>query len=119
MSHILVVDDEPGVLRSACRVLRSVGYDARGAGGGAAALRAMRADRPTLVLLDVGMPDVSGFDVLRAARDDVKLAGVPIVMLTAQDVDGRDAALGLGAREWVSKGQPDAMLQVVGRFVSK
>src|SRR4051812_13477594 len=57
MSYVLVVDDEADVRKAFCRLLRALGYEARAADGGAAALDAMRAARPALVLLDLWMPE--------------------------------------------------------------
>src|SRR5688572_13494464 len=105
MGHILVVDDHEGVRTSVCRLLRSGGYPARAVADGEAALQAMRAERPALVLLDVAMPGLSGLGVLRATRADPSLAGVPIVMLTADDAAAtRDEAERLGARGYPVKG---------------
>src|SRR3954451_11334154 len=76
MAHVLVVDDDASLLAAVCRLLRSAGYDARGVGGGAAAVVAMRADLPALVLLDWAMPGLFGPGALRAARADPAAAGV-------------------------------------------
>ena len=121
MEHILLVDDNASVRTSVRRLLSANGYDAREADGGEAAIAGMLAARPALVLLDVSMPGMTGFDVLRAARADVLLAGIPIVMLTAaDDPPTRLAAEGLGARGWVIKGRdwPESLWRVVRQFVT-
>src|SRR5690349_8395213 len=119
MRYILAVDDDPQLLTSVCRLLQAYGHDVRGVGDGEGALAAMRADPPGLVLLDVSMPGLSGFDVLRSARADPALTGVPIIMVTASAASTRDDALRLGAADWLAKGQgwPDALLRAVERFV--
>src|ERR671913_859351 len=120
MGHILVVDDDEAVRKSVCRLLRSGGYPARGVADGEAGLQAMRAERPALVLLDVAMPGVSGLEVLRAARADPSLAGVPVVMLTANDEPGtRAEAHRLGAGAFLRKGRdwPGSLWRGGGRVV--
>ena len=120
MGHILIVDDHAGVRASVCRLLASGGYPARAVADAAEALHAMRTEPPALVLLDVGMPGVSGLGVLRAAAADPSLTGVPIVMISADEDPGtRDEAARLGARGFVVKGRnwPEALWQVVGRFL--
>src|SRR5687767_7681907 len=117
MTHVLVVDDEPEALKSMCRLLHAVGYDARGAHGGAEGLAAMRAERPALVLLDLWMANVSGYDVLNAARDDAAIRDVPIVLLSGDHARTRDAVMRLGARDCLAKHRVGAVLAVVRRFV--
>ena len=120
MGQILVVDDDEAVRKSVCRLLRSGGYPAGAAADGEAGLRAMRAERPALVLLDVSMPGLSGLGVLRAARADASLAGVPVVMLTANGDPGtRAEAERLGARGFLQKGLdwPGSLWRVVGQVL--
>ncbi len=69
---VLVVDDHEDTRRMMVRLLRHSGYDADMAGDGAAALRAMKAHRPGLVLLDYNMPGMTGSDVVRAIRQDAE-----------------------------------------------
>src|SRR5829696_725626 len=120
MGHILVVDDDEGVRKSVCRLLRSGGYPARAVADGEAGLRAMRAEPPALVLLDVSMPGLCGLGVLRAARGDASLAAVPVVMLTAdQNPATRCEAERLGARGFLQKGRdwPGSLWGVVKQFL--
>ena len=122
MGHILIVDDDEAVRTSVCRLLRSQRYCACAVADGAEALSAMRAELPALVLLDVSMPGLSGLDVLRAARADPALAGVPVVMLTANyDPRTRDEAVRLGARGFLVKGRdwPGSLWQVVEQFLGR
>jgi putative two-component system response regulator len=120
MQHILIVDDYEAVRTSVCRLLRSAGYHAVAVADGEAALDAMRAERPALVLLDVSMQGLSGLGVLRAAGADPSLAGVPIVMLTAdEDPATRAEAERLGARGFLQKGRdwPDSLWRVIDQFL--
>ena len=105
MTHkILIADDEPNIVISLEYLMKREGYDVSVARDGPAALAAIRRERPALVLLDVMMPGMSGFEVCQAVRADESLAGVKIVMLTAKGRD-TDVAKGtaLGADAYVTK----------------
>jgi two-component system KDP operon response regulator KdpE len=101
--RILVVDDEPDVVESVRLgfTLQWREVDVLGASGGEAALDVVERDHPDIVLLDVGLPDVDGFEVLRRIRE---FSDVPVVMLTARD-DAMDKVKGLelGADDYVTK----------------
>ena len=116
----MIVDDDAAVRTSVCRLLRAGRYPVSAVADGAEALNAMRAAPPALVLLDVSMPGMTGLEVLRAAGSDPSLAGVPIVILTANEGRGtRDEAERLGARGFLIKGLdwPDSLWRVVAEFV--
>src|SRR5579872_6204571 len=99
--RILVVDDDPRMLSMMRRVLEADGYGVVLAGDGRAALEIVRAGSIDLVILDVMMPDLDGFDVCRIVRRE---SLVPILMLTARDA-GPDKVNGLdsGADDYVVK----------------
>jgi two-component system KDP operon response regulator KdpE len=98
---VLVVDDEPGILRAVQTNLGRHDYRVETATSGEAALEAYNRVRPDLVLLDLGLPDMDGLDVLRAIRER---ASTPVVVLSAREAE-RDkvAALDLGADDYVTK----------------
>ena len=101
--RILVVDDEPDVIESV-RLgfeLQWREIDVLGAGTGEAALDRVEHDRPDIVLLDIGLPDIDGFEVLRQVR---AFSDVPILMLSARD-DAMDKVKGLelGADDYITK----------------
>jgi DNA-binding response OmpR family regulator len=102
--RILIADDEPNIVVSLEYLMKREGHAVSVARDGREALAAIRRDRPDLVLLDVMMPAMSGFDVCQAVRADPALAGVRILMLTAK---GRDTDLAkgtaLGADAYVTK----------------
>lgn len=99
---ILVVDDEPAVVQVIRDRLAREGFDVRVAGDGQTALAEVAAQAPDLVILDLMLPDVDGFDVLRGMRQ----AGstVPVIVVTARD-DDVDVIVGLelGADDYVVK----------------
>ena len=80
---LLVVDDEPSNVEILCDLLEALDYRTVGAGSGEAALAAARERRPDLVLLDVMMPGMDGYEVCRRLRADPHTAGIPVVFVTA------------------------------------
>lgn len=98
---ILVIDDEPQIRRLLTHTLEAAGYRVETAATGADGGVAVAQVRPELVLLDLGLPDLNGLDVLRRLRD---WSSVPVIILTVQD-DERDkiAALDAGANDYVTK----------------
>ncbi len=100
-ARVLVVDDEPGIARTVETNLRRHDFRVDKAATGHEALDAFARVRPDLVLLDLGLPDIDGLDVIRAIR---QRAGTPIVVLSAREAE-RDkvAALDLGADDYLTK----------------
>jgi DNA-binding response OmpR family regulator len=94
MKHVLIADDEPNIVISLEFLMKREGHRVTIARDGDAALAAIRAERPDLVLLDVMMPGKSGFEVCQAVRGDESLAGIKILMLSAK---GRDTDLAKGS----------------------
>ncbi len=88
--RVLVVDDEPANREFLTRLLEPAGYNVAQASGGAQAITMARAWRPHLVLLDLMMPEVNGFDVVEAIRADASTAGLPILVVTAKDLTAAD-----------------------------
>ena len=101
MATILIVDDEPKITRLVRDYLESAGFGVLTAGDGREALMRVRTERPDLVILDLGLPQLDGLDVTRSLRRDGDL---PIIMLTARD-DETDKLIGLelGADDYVTK----------------
>jgi CheY-like chemotaxis protein len=112
---VLVVDDEPDVLLL-CRVnLEFEGYEVVEAADGHQALERIREAAPDVVLLDVMMPDMDGWQVLGAIKDDPALKDIPVVMLTAK-VQDQDQLRGWsqGAADYITKPfSPLALSQVL------
>ena len=101
---VLIADDEPNIVVSLEFLMQREGYAVHIARDGTEALAAIRRERPDLVLLDVMMPGMNGFDICQAVRADAARAGTRIVMLTAKGRD-TDVAKGtaLGADAYVTK----------------
>lgn len=101
---ILIADDEPNILISLEFLMKREGYDVKLARDGQEALDAIIQHRPALVLLDVMMPKMSGFDVCQEVRARADVGRTPILMLTARGRD-TDVAKGLelGANAYMTK----------------
>jgi two-component system alkaline phosphatase synthesis response regulator PhoP len=101
VKHILVVDDEPQIAGIARDYLERAGYRVTIAGDGADAMTIVRAQRPDLIVLDLGLPRIDGFEVTRSIRKD---SNVPIIMLTARVGESDTlAGLELGADDYITK----------------
>ncbi|MEQ1438334.1 response regulator [Fontimonas sp. SYSU GA230001] len=102
--RVLIADDEENIVVSLEFLLRRLGCDVSVARDGAEALRQAQATVPDLILLDVMMPGVSGYDVCQQLRADARFAGTRIVLLTAK---GREAEIArgraLGADDYIVK----------------
>jgi two-component system KDP operon response regulator KdpE len=112
VSKVLVVDDEPPIARTVAANLRVRGHEAVMVGSGEAALTAVETLDPDCVVLDLGLPGLSGLEVLRRLRT---WTAVPVVVLTAMDAE-RDklAAFELGADDYVTK--PFGMAELLARI---
>jgi two-component system OmpR family response regulator len=115
-SHrILVVDDEPNIVDVISMALRYQGFAVESAGSGAAALAAVESFRPHLIVLDVMLPDMEGFDVARRLGAD--RARVPIVFLTARDAtEDKIRGLTIGGDDYVTK--PFSLEELLARIRS-
>ncbi|HET7089773.1 MAG TPA: response regulator transcription factor [Anaerolineae bacterium] len=101
MKTILVVDDEPKIVQLARDYLERAGFRVLSAHDGKAALAVARFDKPDLIVLDLGLPEMDGLDVTRVLR---KNSNVPIIMLTAR-AEEADKLIGLelGADDYITK----------------
>ena len=112
---VLVADDEPHILRVVKDKLANAGFAVTTAVNGEEAVALARANHPDLVLLDVMMPKMNGFDACRTLRADPAFAGTPILLLTARGQEA-DRAMGIeaGATEYITKPfSPRGLLQTV------
>ena len=102
--HILVVDDEEDILELVSYNLAKAGYRVTKAASGEEALKSARAKPPDLVLLDLMLPGVDGFEVCNTLKRDPRTANVPVVMLTARGEEPDIVAgLELGADDYITK----------------
>ncbi|HVE78115.1 MAG TPA: response regulator transcription factor [Gemmatimonadaceae bacterium] len=102
--RILVVDDEPDIVALVAYHLAKVGYRVSTAAGGADALAMARQERPALVVLDLMLPGMSGYEVLEQLRTGATTADVPVLMLTARrEEQDRIRGLSAGADDYLTK----------------
>ena len=101
---ILVVDDEPDAVELIEFNLKQAGYDVVSAADGAEALKKARTAQPALVILDIMLPEIDGFEVCKLLRRDPATATIPILMLTAKAAEiDRVLGLELGSDDYVTK----------------
>ncbi len=103
-STILIVDDQPDLAGLMADLLGDAGYATRIVDNGRAALAEVQADPPDLLLLDVHMPELDGFEVATMLKADPATATIPIIMVSAQEGRGsRLIGLESGAEDYLSK----------------
>ena len=111
--RVLVVDDEPNIADVISMALRYQGFEVETAGDGASALRAVASFRPHLMVLDIMLPDMEGFEVAR--RLGAQRAHIPIVFLTARDAtEDKVRGLTMGGDDYVTK--PFSLEELVARI---
>jgi DNA-binding response OmpR family regulator len=102
--HILIVDDEPSIVLSLEFLMRREGFEVSVATDGEEALQALALRTPDLVILDIMLPKLNGFEVCQRIRADARWRGIKVLMLTAKGRDTEVAkGLGVGADAYVTK----------------
>ncbi len=118
---ILIVEDEESLLKLESILLTSKGYEVVGATNGQAALDAVKKERPDLVLLDIMLPEIDGFEVCRRIKKDPDTEQIPVIMLTAKK-SREDMARGekVGADWYITKPFKSAMvIETIQRFLTR
>jgi DNA-binding response OmpR family regulator len=116
---ILVVEDEESLLKLESILLTSKGYEVRGVSNGQAALEAIAEELPDLILLDIMLPEMDGFEVCRRLKSDPATKELPVIMLTAKK-SREDMARGekVGADWYITKPFKSAMvIETIQRFL--
>ncbi len=103
-NRILVVEDEESLLKLESILLSSKGYNVTGVMDGKSALEEVMTHRPDLVILDIMLPEIDGFEVCRRIRENPATSTIPVVMLTAKK-NSQDVARGaeVGANAYLTK----------------
>ena len=105
MAHVLVVDDEPEIVKMVTKIMEARGHRVTSARDGEEALSAVSKERPDVIILDLNIPRLDGFEVCKRLKGDGTTRSIPIVMLTAAfpTVDDATRGIGVGADEYVVK----------------
>src|SRR5947208_2472208 len=104
MKKILLIEDDPAILRTTLDMLSVEGFDAVGADNGSVGLQRAREHLPDLIISDIMMPILDGYEVLAELRKEPKTAGIPVIFLTAKISRG-DLRQGMeqGADDYLTK----------------
>jgi len=104
MARILIVDDSPSQLMGMKRIVEKLGHEAVTAEDGAAGVEAAKANLPDLILMDVVMPNLNGFQATRAISKEATTAQIPVVLVTTKDQE-TDKVWGMrqGAKAYITK----------------
>jgi CheY-like chemotaxis protein len=105
MAQILVVDDEADIVRIVKKIMEACGHTVRTAGDGLLALKEVAENRPDIIILDLNLPKMDGFEVCRRLKGDPATQAIPVLMMTAAYVTVEDARKGeqVGADEYIIK----------------
>ena len=111
MARILIVDDSPSQLMGIRRIVESLGHEALVAEDGAAGVEAAKRELPDLILMDVVMPNLNGFQATRSITRDPATKHIPVILVTTKDQE-TDKVWGMrqGARAYITKPFNDAEL---------
>lgn len=112
--NIVIVDDQPNNLRVLSGILQQAGYKVRPALDGSVALTAIKSSPPDLILLDIRMPEMDGYEVCRQLKLDAQTRDIPVIFISAlQDMEDKLAAFQAGGVDYLSK--PFQMEEVLAR----
>ncbi|OGB25940.1 MAG: two-component system response regulator [Burkholderiales bacterium RIFCSPLOWO2_02_FULL_57_36] len=103
-TRILITEDEPNIVESLTFILNRAGYDVSSVADGEAAMHRLRSNPPDIMVLDVMLPKLNGFEVLKLVKSDPLLKSMPVVILTAKgQTHDRQLAEEIGADAFVTK----------------
>lgn len=120
-ARILIIEDDPSALRFAQYTLEQEGYHVLTAANGLEGLRKVREEEPDLIVLDIMLPGMDGFQLCRRLRATESAAKLPILMLTAKARGGdRDTGIRLGADQYLAKpASPDQIVASVATLLAR
>ncbi len=121
MARILIVDDSPSQLMGIRRIVEKLGHEALTAEDGQAGVEAAKRELPDLILMDVVMPNLNGFQATRSITREPTTAHIPVILVTTKDQD-TDRMWGMrqGARAYITKPfSEDELLEVMERVFNQ
>lgn len=102
--HVLLIEDEANIVEALRFILLREGWQVSTHSNGATAMDFLKSAKPNVIVLDVMLPNKSGFDILRDVRADVETRDIPVLMLTARgQKKDRETAADLGANDFLTK----------------
>ena len=118
--RIMIVDDEPDLITLVQVRLAASGYEVIAAHDGGEGLEKAQKEKPDLILLDVMMPGIDGFEVLRKLKNSPQTISIPVIMLTAKgDRQSLSKAKDLGATDYITKPfNSEALLDLIKRYLT-
>jgi len=121
MARILIAEDEPDIRELVAFILRFAGHEVTAASNGEEALQQATQLIPDIIIMDVRMPKMTGYDACRAMKADVMLKDIPVVFLSAKGQDAEiQTGLDVGAEEYLLKPfAPDQLAERVKAILSK
>jgi twitching motility two-component system response regulator PilH len=117
---VLVVEDSPTIMEIECGILESAGFETIRAEDGIEGIQKTREEKPDLILLDIKLPDMDGYQVCRLLRSDESSKSIPVVMATASQVEKKDEFWGMeaGADAYLVKPfEPEELIETVGKLL--
>jgi len=103
-AKVLITEDEPNIVESLTFILKRAGYDVAAVTDGEAAMQCLQASRPDVMILDLMVPKLNGFEVLKRVKGDQALAGLPVLVLSAKgQAHDRRLVEEIGADAFVTK----------------
>lgn len=120
MKTILVIEDSPTIMAMKRSILEGAGFDTIAASDGIEGIQRVWEEKPDLILLDIRLPDMNGYQVCRLLKSDDTYRDIPIVMATASETEKKDEFWGVqtGADAYlVEPFEPDDLLAIVRRLI--
>jgi len=116
---VLIIDDYPATVKMMTEILQLKGYEIVAAYDGASGLLKARSEKPDLILLDIMMPEKSGFEVCRELKSDAATSGIPVIIVTIRvSEDSIRNGKSLGAAEYITKPfEPFRLLEAVEKHI--
>lgn len=103
-ARVLITEDEPNIVESLTFILKRAGYDVSAVADGEAAVRRLRGDPPDIMILDLMLPKLNGFEVLKLVKSDTLLRTLPVLVLSAKgQAHDRQLAGEIGADAFITK----------------
>ena len=121
MKTVLIIEDNPGIRENTCELLELEGYQVICAENGKSGLALALQNKPDIILCDIMMPVLNGYEVLKGVRNNAITSGIPFVFLSASvEKKEVDAALNMGAQGYIRKPyEPEELFTTIARLINK